>query len=69
MARLGVNIDHVATLRQSRGGTDPDPLTAAILVELAGGRWAGRASAGRPPTYSRPRSHHVAGNRSDEIGP
>ena len=36
MARLGVNIDHVATLRQSRGGTDPDPLTAAILVELAG---------------------------------
>ncbi len=36
MARLGVNIDHVATLRQARGGTDPDPLTAAILVELAG---------------------------------
>ncbi|MBP6204899.1 MAG: pyridoxine 5'-phosphate synthase, partial [Nitrospira sp.] len=32
MARLGVNIDHVATLRQARGGTDPDPLTAAILV-------------------------------------
>ncbi len=36
MARLGVNIDHVATLRQSRGGTDPDPLAAAVLVELAG---------------------------------
>jgi pyridoxine 5-phosphate synthase len=36
MARLGVNIDHVATLRQARGGTDPDPLAAAILVELAG---------------------------------
>lgn len=36
MARLGVNIDHVATLRQARGGTDPDPLTAAILAELAG---------------------------------
>ena len=36
MARLGVNIDDVATLRQARGGTDPDPLTAAILVELAG---------------------------------
>ncbi|MBA5873592.1 MAG: pyridoxine 5'-phosphate synthase [Nitrospira sp. CR1.2] len=36
MARLGVNIDHVATLRQARGGTDPDPLTAALLVELAG---------------------------------
>ncbi|MEK6634090.1 MAG: pyridoxine 5'-phosphate synthase, partial [Nitrospirota bacterium] len=29
MARLGVNIDHIATLRQARGGTDPDPLAAA----------------------------------------
>jgi len=36
VARLGVNIDHVATLRQARGGTDPDPLAAAVLVELAG---------------------------------
>jgi pyridoxine 5-phosphate synthase len=34
--RLGVNIDHVATLRQARGGTDPDPIAAAVLVELAG---------------------------------
>src|SRR5215467_9450419 len=34
--RLGVNIDHVATLRQARGGNDPDPLAAAVLVELAG---------------------------------
>lgn len=36
MARLGVNIDHVATLRQARGGSEPDPLAAALLVELAG---------------------------------
>lgn len=36
VARLGVNIDHVATLRQARGGKEPDPLAAAILVELAG---------------------------------
>ena len=36
MFRLGVNVDHVATLRQARGGTDPDPLAAAVLVELAG---------------------------------
>ena len=36
MARLGVNIDHVATLRQTRGGSEPDPLAAAVLVELAG---------------------------------
>jgi len=36
LRRLGVNIDHVATLRQARGGKDPDPLAAAVLVELAG---------------------------------
>ena len=36
MARLGVNIDHVATLRQARGGMDPDPIAAAVLAELAG---------------------------------
>jgi pyridoxine 5-phosphate synthase len=34
--RLGVNIDHVATLRQARRGTYPDPVTAAALAELAG---------------------------------
>lgn len=36
VARLGVNVDHVATLRQARGGTEPDPIAAAFLVELAG---------------------------------
>jgi pyridoxine 5-phosphate synthase len=36
MPRLGVNIDHVATLRQARGGMYPDPITAAGIVELAG---------------------------------
>ncbi len=36
MPRLGVNIDHVATLRQARGGREPDPIGAALLVELAG---------------------------------
>jgi pyridoxine 5-phosphate synthase len=35
-ARLGVNVDHVATLRQSRRTTYPDPIAAAILAELAG---------------------------------
>ena len=34
--RLGVNIDHVATLRQARGGREPDPVWAAALAELAG---------------------------------
>ena len=36
MARLGINVDHVATLRQARGGRDPDPVAAAILAEMAG---------------------------------
>lgn len=36
MPRLGINIDHVATLRQARGGSEPDPVAAAGLVELAG---------------------------------
>lgn len=35
--RLGVNIDHVATLRNARGGTAPDPLRAAKIVVAAGG--------------------------------
>ena len=36
MPRLGVNIDHVATLRQVRGGREPDPAWAAAMAELAG---------------------------------
>ena len=36
MIELGVNIDHVATLRQARGTTYPDPLRAALLAERAG---------------------------------
>lgn len=34
--RLGVNVDHVATLRQARRAAYPDPVTAASLAELAG---------------------------------
>ena len=36
MPRLGVNIDHVATVRQARGINYPDPVMAAGIVELAG---------------------------------
>jgi pyridoxine 5-phosphate synthase len=32
-----VNIDHIATVRQARGGAEPDPVAAAFLVELGGG--------------------------------
>jgi pyridoxine 5-phosphate synthase len=36
MIRLGVNIDHVATLRQARRGDEPDPVAAAVLATLGG---------------------------------
>ena len=34
--RLSINIDHIATLRNARGGSEPDPVTAARIVERAG---------------------------------
>ncbi len=34
--RLGVNIDHVATVRNARGGDNPDPVRAALLAQEAG---------------------------------
>jgi len=36
MPHLGVNIDHVATIRQARGGAEPDPVWAAAEAELGG---------------------------------
>lgn len=36
MPRLNVNVDHVATVRQARGGDEPDPVLAAYLAELGG---------------------------------
>lgn len=36
MARLSVNIDHVATIRQARRAKEPDPVTAGSLAELGG---------------------------------
>jgi pyridoxine 5-phosphate synthase len=36
MVKLGVNIDHVATVRQARRAPEPDPVRAAVLAELGG---------------------------------
>ena len=36
MANLAINVDHVATLRQARGVSEPDPVLAAGICELAG---------------------------------
>jgi len=34
--RLGVNVDHIATIRQARRAKEPDPVAAALIAELAG---------------------------------
>ena len=34
--RLGVNIDHIATIRQARKAREPEPVAAAVIAELAG---------------------------------
>jgi len=36
MTKLAINVDHVATIREARGGTEPDPVLAAGICELAG---------------------------------
>jgi pyridoxine 5-phosphate synthase len=36
LIRLGVNIDHIATVRQARRGFEPDPAAAAVICQLAG---------------------------------
>jgi pyridoxine 5-phosphate synthase len=36
MVRLGVNVDHVATIREARKTYEPDPVSAAVAVEMAG---------------------------------
>ena len=36
MTQLAINVDHVATIRQARGGNEPDPVSAAAICELAG---------------------------------
>ncbi|NQT85007.1 pyridoxine 5'-phosphate synthase, partial [bacterium] len=38
MIKLGVNVDHVATVREARKTVEPDPVWAAALCELAGAR-------------------------------
>ncbi len=38
MTKLCVNVDHIATIRQARGGDEPDPVFAAAIAETAGAR-------------------------------
>ena len=50
---LGVNIDHIATLRQQREGVLPNPLRAVSLIKEAGADGITVAFAGRPSPHSR----------------
>ncbi len=34
--KLSINVDHIATIREARGGVEPDPVSAALIAELAG---------------------------------
>jgi pyridoxine 5-phosphate synthase len=36
LVKLGVNVDHIATIREARGIDEPDPVAAAVFAELAG---------------------------------
>jgi pyridoxine 5-phosphate synthase len=36
MPHLAINVDHIATIRQARGGVEPDPVAAAAICEMAG---------------------------------
>ncbi|WLE99281.1 MAG: pyridoxine 5'-phosphate synthase [Candidatus Electrothrix communis] len=38
MPQLAINVDHIATIRQARGGAEPDPVHAASICELAGAK-------------------------------
>ncbi|RWX50624.1 pyridoxine 5-phosphate synthase [Candidatus Electrothrix marina] len=38
MPQLAINVDHIATIRQARGGAEPDPVHAAAICELAGAK-------------------------------
>ena len=55
--RLGVNIDHVATIRNARGGSHPDPVKAALLrsrpARTASRRICARTAATSATTTSR----------------
>ncbi len=68
--RLGVNIDHVATVRNARGGAHPDPLDAARAAHRGGGGRHHAASARGPPPHPRRRCapHPRRDRRADQPG-
>ena len=63
MPRLGVNIDHVATLRQVRGGREPDPVWAAVAGRTGRRRRDHHPPPRGPPAYPGPRPPPPAADR------
>ncbi len=57
---LGVNIDHIATLRNARGTAYPDPVQAAFIAEQAGADGITVHLREDPPSYYRPRCSYPA---------
>ncbi len=57
---LGVNIDHIATLRNARGTAYPDPVQAAFIAEQAGADGITVHLREDPPPHYRPRCVHPA---------
>ena len=71
MIELGVNIDHVATLRQQRLTTYPDPVRAALCAEDAGAdnnHFVIRKDSGRTPGLIGGESRHVHATASWVVG-
>ncbi|MGV2333513.1 MAG UNVERIFIED_CONTAM: pyridoxine 5'-phosphate synthase [Planctomycetaceae bacterium] len=70
MPLLGVNIDHVATVRQARRGTEPDPVHAAVLAELGGAGLDNNSPARGPAAHSGSRcaSAEADGPHASESG-
>ena len=62
---LGVNVDHVATLRQARGTRYPDPVAAALDRRAGGRRQHHRALARRPAAHSGARRRGAAAHGAD----
>jgi pyridoxine 5-phosphate synthase len=60
LLRLGVNIDHVATIRNARGGDHPDPVRAAQIVAAAAATASPRTCARIAATSAMTTSRHQA---------
>ncbi len=69
MAQLGVNIDHVATIRQARKTYEPDPVLAAGIAEQAGADLITVHLREDRRPHPRPRSLHSQADRSHAAEP